>query len=278
MSPQLLLFGLALAFGFGALHALSPGHGKTIVAAYLVGSRSTLKHALLLGAVVTLTHTASVFALGFGTLFFSRYVVPDKIIPALSVLSGLMIVVVGVSLLYRRLQQLLLLEPPSPWPHQNPADRNAKSRALVEGEQQPPSLNPFPSTDTHPHFPGPAHHPTGHSHELGGEVSLAGLLGLAISGGLVPCPSALVLLLSAIALGRTGLGLALLTSFSLGLAAVLIALGCLALYARHLLPRIPSVATPELLRIMPVISAGVITVVGLILTAVALGWLKPALV
>src|SRR5690242_9868951 len=80
LSAGAIAAGLAVAFGLGAVHALSPGHGKTIVAAYLVGSRGTLRHALLLGASVTFTHTISVFLLGIGTLFLSAYIVPEKII------------------------------------------------------------------------------------------------------------------------------------------------------------------------------------------------------
>ena len=95
---QLTLIGIAVAFGLGAMHALSPGHGKTIVAAYLVGSRGTVRHAMFLGAMVTFTHTASVFLLGFVTLFLSKYVLPEKLFPILGAISGLSIVWVGAML------------------------------------------------------------------------------------------------------------------------------------------------------------------------------------
>ena len=100
------LAGLAVAFGLGAVHALSPGHGKTIVAAYLVGTRGTAKHALFLGAMVTFTHTISVFFLGFVTLFLSQYVLPEKIFPVLGAISGLSIVWIGATLLYKRARGL----------------------------------------------------------------------------------------------------------------------------------------------------------------------------
>ncbi|MBV9746559.1 MAG: hypothetical protein JO099_22605, partial [Acidobacteriia bacterium] len=103
----LILLGVLAAFGLGAMHAMSPGHGKTIVAAYLVGSRGTLKHAGLLGLVVTFTHTFTVFLLGLGVLFFQQYIVPEKIVPLLGVISGLSIVGVGALLLYRRSKALL---------------------------------------------------------------------------------------------------------------------------------------------------------------------------
>ena len=101
---QLTLIGIAVAFGLGAMHAMSPGHGKTIVAAYLVGSRGTFKHAMFLGAMVTFTHTASVFLLGFVTLFLSKYVLPEKLFPILGAISGLSIVWVGSMLFFRRLR------------------------------------------------------------------------------------------------------------------------------------------------------------------------------
>lgn len=108
-----------------------------------------------------------------------------------------------------------------------------------------------------------------------GDITLGSLVGLAVSGGMVPCPSALVLLLSSIALGRIALGLGLLTAFSLGLSLVLIAIGAAVLYARHLLPDTPKLANSPLARMIPVLSAGVITVAGLVMTAMALGWIRP---
>ncbi|MGH7909286.1 MAG: nickel/cobalt transporter, partial [Thermodesulfobacteriota bacterium] len=95
---EIIVFSLIVAFGFGAFHALSPGHGKTIVAAYLVGSRGTAGHALFLGVIVTLTHTIGVFALGLATLYASRYILPEKLYPWLGFISGLTIVVIGIVL------------------------------------------------------------------------------------------------------------------------------------------------------------------------------------
>jgi nickel/cobalt transporter (NicO) family protein len=106
VTPLMLAAGLCVAFGLGAMHALSPGHGKTIVAAYLVGSRGTMRHAILLGGLVTFTHTISVFALGIGVLLFESYIVPDQVIPVLGAISGLSIVAIGALLLYRRTRAL----------------------------------------------------------------------------------------------------------------------------------------------------------------------------
>ncbi|MFN7934213.1 MAG: hypothetical protein U0R19_12855 [Bryobacteraceae bacterium] len=235
-----MLLALALAFGFGAMHAMSPGHGKTIVAAYLVGSRGTFKHALFLGAMVTFTHTVSVFLLGLGTLFLSRYVVPDKIYPILSALSGAMIIAIGAMLFYKRLHIL--------------AAHSHSDHHHVIG---------------HHH-----HHDDDHTHVPEGEVTFSSLTTLAVSGGMVPCPSALVLLLSAIALGRIGFGLALLTSFSLGLALVLISIGGIVLFAKNLLPDTPRFANSPFFRMLPIFSAAAITLIGIIMTAAALGYIK----
>jgi ABC-type nickel/cobalt efflux system permease component RcnA len=236
---QLTLIGIAVAFGLGCMHAMSPGHGKTIVAAYLVGSRGTFKHAIFLGGMVTFTHTASVFALGFVTLFLSKYVLPETLFPILGAISGLSIVWVGTMLFVRRLR--------------------AKG-------------------DAHHHH-GHAHTHTHdghtHSHVPEGEITLGSLIALGASGGLVPCPSALVLLLSAISLGRVGLGMLLLVGFSAGLATVLMGMGVLVLCVGNLLPAAQKFTGTRAFRLLPVASAGLITCVGLVMTAVSLGIIRP---
>jgi nickel/cobalt transporter (NicO) family protein len=251
---QLIFFGILAAFGLGAMHALSPGHGKTIVAAYLVGSRGTLRHAGLLGFVVTFTHTFTVFLLGLGVLFFQQYVVPEKIVPVLGVISGLSIVSVGAMLLYRRSMALLdgghghvHLFGSQPHTHEHQYAR----RRSDETEQ-------------------PAH-----THMPEGPITPGSLIALGISGGLVPCPSALVLMLSAIALGHPGLGLVLLIGFSSGLAAVLVGIDVLALYARNLLPDSNETAKRPIFQLIPVFSAVVVMVLGLAMSAVSAGWIQP---
>ncbi len=250
LSFGMMLVGLAAAFGFGAMHALSPGHGKTIVAAYLVGSRGTVKHALFLGAMVTFTHTISVFLLGFGTLLLSAYIVPEKIIPVLSILSGLSIAMIGGYLLIQRTNHLMQQV-------NHTHDGHDHSHGGIN------------------HHHGHHHGPGGHTHVPEGEVSMASLIGLAISGGMVPCPSALILLLSAISIGRTGFGLALLTSFSFGLAFVLMAIGLIVLFAKNLLPESSQVRNRKFFLYVPVISAFVIFCVGMVMTGIAAGLIKP---
>lgn len=250
---RLMALGILAAFGLGSIHAMSPGHGKTIVAAYLVGSRGTLKHAGILGFVVTFTHTFSVFLLGLGVLFFQQYVVPEKIVPVLGAISGLSIVAVGVSLLYKRAKALMGV---GHHHHHHPHDHD----------------------HDHPHDHGGLVHTHGgstHSHAIEGEITPAGLIALGVGGGLVPCPSALILMLSAIAIGRPGFGLVLLIGFSAGLALVLMSIGLLALYARHLLPDGQKTAQSPAFRLIPVFSAVVVIFLGLTITAVSAGWVQP---
>src|SRR5437868_3366243 len=104
LTPWMMVAAIGVAFALGAAHALTPGHGKTIVAAYLVGSRGTLKHAAFLGAMVTFTHTVSVFLLGMATLFLFQYIVPEKVTQVLGAISGLSIVAIGAWMLYKRLR------------------------------------------------------------------------------------------------------------------------------------------------------------------------------
>ena len=332
---SLALIGVVFAFCLGAMHAFSPGHGKTIVAAYLVGTRGTLKHAVFLGGMVTFTHTISVFALGLGVLFFQQYIVPEQIIPILGAISGLSIVAIGLLLVYQRTKALAERNRPFHVPHVHDHDHShhhahshevhhehaedhAHSHVL---KQLVPSHTHFTKFDefhshsdqshlhdhiyqddratghihapddshihghhsSHQHQPGHAHlhvHSHGgrpHSHMPEGKVSLGSLIALGVSGGLVPCPSALILLLSAIALGRTGLGLVLLLGFSAGLALVLMAIGGIVIYAKRLLPEGRGLRAHPALRYGPVFSAVVVIILGLLMTGVSVGWITPRL-
>ena len=206
-----LLLLLLAAFGWGAVHALSPGHGKAMVAAYLVGTRGTAKHAAALGATVTVTHTAGVLLLGVVALSLSAFVLPEDLYPWLSLASGLLVVGVGAAVLRSRLQR-----------------RRAH-----------------------------AHHHHHHDHH---ELSMRGLLAMGASAGLLPCPSALVVLLGAVAQHQLALGLVMIVAFSLGLAATLTALGVAVVHAVRL--PVPGGVMSRL----PTASAVVIVGVGVALT------------
>lgn len=303
-----LWLALIGAFGWGAIHSLSPGHGKTIVAAYLVGGRATAQHALFLAATTTITHTIGVFALGFATLFAAKYVVPEQLYRWLSLISGLMIVAIGCQLLQSRLK--ILARNHSDHDHQHihqhnhVPDRGIPDRALAHSQTHAQTEvaqtgSNVGEVEAHPHnhhHGSHVHHSSAHQHQHshhnhsihdhshhdhhshnhsdhehsshhhlppgtdGSPVTWRNLLALGISGGLIPCPAALVLLLSCIALGNVNLGLALVLAFSLGLAGVLSGLGLALVYAKQVFQHLPTQARP--VKFLPALSALVIALIG----------------
>ena len=229
---KLYLVGFLTAFVLGALHALSPGHGKAMVAAYLVGTRGRIVDAVRLGAVVTVTHVISVIILGFVALVLSRYTLSQDFYPWLGVASGVLIFLTGYFLLAR---------------------------------------TAFASSSHHNHHDHGHDHSHGHSHSHstmdkdhhdGSENShsLKEIISLGIAGGLVPCPSAIVILLFAVAVNRIVAGLMLILSFSFGLAAVLILIGVLTVTASNRLERLGS--SVGWIKRLPIFTAGIIMVLG----------------
>jgi nickel/cobalt transporter (NicO) family protein len=331
------LLGLLIAAFLGGVHAMSPGHGKTVVGAYLVGSRGTPKHAMFLGLTVTITHTLGVFALGLITLFASQYVVPEKLFPIISLLSGLIVFGLGFSLFLKRLR---IARGYSAADHHHEHDHQEHSHdhyhshgdhghshdEMAEHTHQPQVAlahthehqahshdqaqghthshqehihshdEAHEHIHSHPHEPHSHDHEHPHSHDHE-EVNLAGkgsqafvhshdggkphshlppgmdgapitwksLLALGISGGLLPCPSALVVLLSAIYMQRTGYGLLLVIAFSMGLAATLTGVGLMFLYAGRLLKRPANAQNHVLAKVLPILSALVIACVGAVM-------------
>jgi nickel/cobalt transporter (NicO) family protein len=222
LGAWVFLASLVAALFWGAAHALSPGHGKTIVTAYLVGQRGTPRHAALLGLIVTATHTIGVFALGLVTLLLSQFVVPDDLYPWLNLSSGVLVVAIGASVLRAR------------WRH-----RRAHAR-------------------------GRDHH---HQHDHR-DLSRRSLVAVGVSGGLLPCPSALVVLLAAISLHRVAFGMLLVVAFSAGLALTITGIGLVAVLARSAFRRL-SFEGP-LVSLLPAVSALVILAAGLAMTLHAL--------
>jgi ABC-type nickel/cobalt efflux system permease component RcnA len=219
LSAFVILGSLALAVFWGAAHALSPGHGKTIVSAYLIGSRGTPWQAALLGLITTATHTAGVFALGGVTLLLSQWIVPDRLYPWLDLSAGLMVVGVGAAVLFARA-------------------RHAR-----------------------------AHH-HGHEHHHHHAHDRRSLLAVGISGGLLPCPSALVVLLAAISLHRVAFGMLLVVAFSVGLAVAITAVGLAAVLAKSAFGRFDG--RGRVLNMLPALSALVIVLAGVAMVARAL--------
>jgi ABC-type nickel/cobalt efflux system permease component RcnA len=216
LSVLVILASLVAALFWGAAHALSPGHGKTIVTAYLIGKRGSPKDAALLGAIVTLTHTIGVFALGLVTLGLSQWIVPDRLYPWIDLVAGVMVVAIGITVLRGRVA-----------------------------------------------------HAAAHRHGHGDHHSHKGLLAVGVSGGLLPCPSALVVLLAAISLHRLAFGLVLIVAFSVGLALSITGIGMVAVLAKKAFAR--RSFDGVLVRALPALSALVILVAGAVMTLHAVG-------
>ncbi len=254
LSLSFYAFALVVSLALGALHALTPGHGKTIVAAYLVGSKGAARHAIALGGIVTLTHTGSVFALGILTLTASRYFFSGSLLPYLELLSGALIILLGGGLLLPRLQAWRK----SRLPIQNPQE------IKIEGGRKRLVIDQAIAEDapSHKHDGALPRKPT-----VGNplaELTWRSLITLGVSGGLVPCPDAIAILLVAVAINRIPLGLALIVSFSLGLAAVLIVIGWLMVSGGRLFARMNFLS--RVAPLMPVVSAGVVMILGVVLT------------
>jgi ABC-type nickel/cobalt efflux system permease component RcnA len=216
LTPLVVLASLAAALFWGAAHALSPGHGKSIVTAYLIGRRGRARDAAILGGVVTLTHTAGVFGLGFVTLALSRWIVPDRLYPWIDLVAAALVIAIGAGVLRSRF----------------------------------------------------AHARTHHHHDHGDEITGKGLVAVGVSGGLLPCPSALVVLLAALSLHRLAFGLVLILAFSLGLALSITGIGLVAGLAKQVFAR--RSFDGAVVRALPVVSALVILAAGIAMAASAL--------
>jgi ABC-type nickel/cobalt efflux system permease component RcnA len=285
LSVLVLLGMFAVALVFGAVHALAPGHGKTVMAAYLVGTRGRPRDAVLLGAIVSFMHTASVLILGAILFQLSRHVAPDRVYPWLKLSSGVAIAIYGAALVVAR-RRALRRRRPSLQPVVDAAEAVARDAVpervlvgaggLVEVERGPIAEHDHKyrhghghgHDHEHEHEHGHHHHgPGGHVHELPGGVpplSRRGLVVLATAGGLFPSPSALIVLVAAFTLGRVVLGLALIAAFSVGLAVTLTGVGLALVYGRAAAERRGILRSVQFL---PLVSAAAILILGLVFAA-----------
>ena len=265
LTLQLAIAALVISFVLGGLHALTPGHGKAIVAAYLVGSKGRIIDAVFLGLVVTFTHTFSVIALGVVMLVAQEFA-PEDIVPWLSLFSGILIVGIGAWLLAKNMKQYYT------------GAARTHNHGHNHGHSHDHDHNHGHSHDhDHDHDHGHSHehdhdHDDGHTHSHGGRAhthappertGFWGLLSLGVSGGIVPCVDALIGLLFAISLGKLVWGLIILSAFSLGLAAVLVAIGILMVMAKPLIERFTGEGV--WLQRLPIFSAAVVILLGAVL-------------
>lgn len=275
---RIILIAIIMAMIYGGLHALTPGHGKTLVAAYLIGTQGRIADAVILGIVTTFTHTFSVIILGLITLFASKYILPQQLLPFLQFFSGLLIVGIGTWMMVKRIKSPTGFE----------IHGGKHTHTGPDGKKYYHSHEHAHDTDRHKHSHNheSAHHVHEHSHDSHHHISaqtphvhppkhetreaevgdgkkktgFATLISLGFSGGMVPCPDALILLLLAIAINRIAFGLLVLLAFGFGLALVLITIGILMVTARPFLERFSG---SNVLRILPALSCSIIIGIGL---------------
>ena len=247
LSPALVVLALLLAAGLGAAHALSPGHGKTLVAAYLVGSRGTVRQAMALGATVAVTHTAGVLVIGVLVLVGGEIFLPEEAIRWLSVLSGVLTAALGIGLVVR----------------------------AVRGARRVAAHQHHPHPHGHPHGGEHDEHDHPHPHP-GSSLSIRGVALLGIAGGLVPSASALIVLLAAMTTGRLAFGLALIVAFGVGMALVLSGIAALTTVTGGWLSRrMPqdSGVIRRAARLVPIASGMLVLGIGVVLAVSAAGLL-----
>jgi nickel/cobalt exporter len=279
--PFFILAALVAAV-LGGLHALEPGHGKTLVAAYLVGSHGTPRHAVLLGGVVTASHTVSVYVLGLITLYASQWILPEQLYPWLGTASGLLVAGLGLTLFLRR-YLTPLPNAHSNHSHDHTDERHEHTHNHSQGSEQPHDHPHIESEHRHnwwgghvhddSHAHGPALHDGGAQSpsnvssrdKTPGPISLRNLFALGVTGGIIPCPAALVVLLGALAIHRVAFGLFLIVAFSIGLSTVLISFGLMMVYAGRIISR-AGTSGPLTERWLPLASSALITVVGIGIT------------
>ena len=246
VTPAILLTSLLIAFCLGGIHALQPGHGKTLVAAYLVGQRGTARHAILLGITVTISHTFGVFLLGAVALYGSQFILPEVLQPWMGVGSGLLVALIGGGMLVSRLREIV----------RDRAHERAHSSGAAHNHHG--EHDPDPGAVTHSHGPMGEH-----THSVPDSITMGSLLALGVSGGIVPCPDALIVLLGAIAVHQTLYGMALIVAFSAGLAVTLTAAGLAVVWGQKRTPL--ARLTPQGVRTVSIVGNAIVLAIGVAL-------------
>ena len=272
LQPALLPLILTMSVVIGGLHALTPGHGKAIVAAYLVGTRGRVLDAIILGLIVTITHTSIIIALAILALTASKYILPEQLMPWINITSGFMILGLGLVIFQLRLRNYLRYGTSVPLPKLN-YSKDSPDTSFMDDEYHD---HPNAGSQSDNHQPPPSHQPgqrqIAHSHNgvththipQDTPTSLWSLTVLGITGGIVPCPDALAILLMAVLLNRILLGLSVIITFSAGLAAVLIIIGIAMIKFRPLMERFTGQGRLTVIW-LPLFSAGLITVLGAVM-------------
>ena len=271
LSLPAILLAFVVAGLVGAFHAVTPGHGKTLMAAYLVGSRGTSRHALALGLTVTISHTVGVLVLGAIVLVADAALPSERLLPMLGLASGIMVTLLGSVFLFQRVRAAM---------HERDHAREQErehARQHAHGHEHSHSHDRAPDR-------APEHNDAGwHSHGLvrhthlpstDGPLRTRNLIALGLIGGLVPSASAILILVGSIAAGRPALGMALTVAFGAGMALVLVGVGVMLVRARSLIERIPSARLGRALSYAPLVTAITFLVVGVAITVQATGQLQ----
>lgn len=285
-----LVVAAIIAALLGGFHALEPGHGKTLVAAYLVGSHGKARHAVLLGGIVTASHTISVYALGIVTLYASQWIMPEQLYPWLGMVAGLLVAAIGLTLFVHHYRTT---DSQPHFHHGRDAHSYRRLPGDVHGHHHGDHGSSARQTHRHSWWGGWAghvhsaeddsyagsgiHQDAQHDNEEDAAergrqsaedpkpLSFPSLIGLGVTGGIVPCPAALVVLLGALAFHRVAFGIFLIVAFSVGLAAVLISFGLAMVYAGRFINRLGSQSSLSR-HWLPLASSAIITTIGVALT------------
>ncbi len=262
LSPIVLLLSVLTALGLGAGHAVTPGHGKTLMAAYLVGTRGTALHAVGLGLAVTVSHTLGILVLAALVVGAQGLLPPDVVVRGAPVVAAVTIVAIGGWMLLTEFRRRLA----------------ARSTAMVHGAHHHDHDHDHDHHGDHEHDGEThEHHRHGglsHSHlpPAGSTIRWRGLIALGLAGGLIPSTSALFILLGSIVAGRPAFGFVLVVVFGFGMALVMTGVGLAMVFARTRLDRLPSGSGfGRLARHAPLVAAVVVLAFGLYLTAQAIG-------
>lgn len=246
---------IAVSLLLGMLHAFTPGHGKSVVAAYMIGAKGNWLQGIILGLIVSVTHTITVILVGLAVLFGSRLIQVESVFPVLEIFSAVLILVLGTVLFIQRFRfAKKAREKKEPSLPQEILEEDGETRVII---RQSVTEEAAP----HPHI-GPKYVPR-HRANLN-KLEWRTLLALGTSGGLVPCPDAVAIFIIAASLNLLKLGVFMIIAFSIGISMILMVLGGLIASGKQSLEKIQGMQT--IITHAPLLSAGVLLVVGLFLT------------
>jgi nickel/cobalt transporter (NicO) family protein len=284
LTPLVILASLLTALVIGAGHALTPGHGKTLMAAYLVGSRGTAVHAVGLGLSVAVSHTLGILALAFIVVGAGSVLPPDVVYRVTPVIAGGSIVAIGGWMLFNEIRRRRTRNASGSIAYAfESAHSHDPALEHEHGEHGHDGPHEHEHGDEHPHRHGSVHEagdqratPGEHSHggvrhshlpPSGATLSWRGLFVLGLAGGLIPSTSALLILLGSIAAGRPAFGLVLVVAFGLGMAAVMTGVGLVMIVARTRLDRMPSRSSlGRIAALAPLVASVAVLGLGFVLT------------